>query len=130
MNNKTYTMNNEVRNSFRRMLKDIAQNADLKWNETNVDDMITFEVEGNENVIALIDKFNSKMDTVRMVVRAQSKFAKKLEKIADKLNGKLMVGSQKDYFIIVLDRSNQGVLQEMITAKGIKGAVSCEGVAY
>lgn len=128
--NKTYTMNNEVRNSFRRMLKDIAQNSDLRWTENTIGNQVSFDVEGCDSAVALVEKFNSKMNTIRMIVHTHSKFEKKLQKIADKLNAKFMVGSKENYFIVILDRSNQGIFHEMIADKGITGSVSCDGVAY
>jgi len=128
--NKLYTMNNEVRNSFCRMLKSVAENSDLSWTENTEKNTVSFNVSGCESAITLVDKFNTKMNTVRLVIRAKSKFKKPIEKIVSDLNGTFMNGTKKDYFIVILDRSSQAKLHKKIAEKDIKSSISCEGVAY
>ena len=127
---KTYNIPNDVKSSFKRMLRNVAENADLRWTENNTDNMTTFDITANENVIGLIDKFYSKMNTVRMVVRTKSKFQKELKKIAKKLNTTVMQGTEKDYYIIILQRHQQDTLKNMMSKSGINGSVSCDGVCY
>lgn len=127
---KTYNIPNDVKSSFKRMLRNVAENADLRWTESNTADFATFDITANENVIDLIDKFYSKMNTVRMVVRTKSKFQKDLKKIAKKLNTTVMQGTEKDYYIIILQRHQQDMLKSMMSKSGINGSVSCDGVCY
>lgn len=127
---KTYNIPNDVKSSFKRMLRNVAENADLRWTESNTADFTTFDITANQSVIDLIDKFYSKMNTVRMVVRTKSKFQKDLKKIAKKLNTTVMQGTEKDYYIIILQRHQQDTLKSMMSKSGINGSVSCDGVCY
>lgn len=127
---KTYNIPNDVKSSFKRMLRNVAENADLRWTEQNTDETTIFEVTANQNVIDLIDKFHGKMNTVRMVVHTKSKFHKDLNKIAKKLNTTVMQGTEKNYYIIILQRHQQDTLKSMMSKSGISGSVSCDGVCY
>ena len=127
---KTYNIPNDVKSSFKRMLRNVAEHADLRWTETINDDLITFEITANENVIDLVDKFYNKMNTVRMVIQTKSKFQKDLKKIAKKLNTTVMQGTEKNYYIIILERHQQDTLKNMMNSSGIIGSVFCDGVSY
>lgn len=122
--NKTYTMDKEVRNSFKRILKDISHNADVKWTEQADDNNVHFTITGSQNVIDLVDKFSSRLNMVNLIVHTKSKFKKDLSEITAKLNGKLVTGTQKGYFIITLERIHQGAFHEMIAERGIQGNIS------
>lgn len=127
---KTYNIPNDVKSSFKRMLRNVAENADLRWTESSTADFTIFDIAANQSVIDLIDKFYSKMNTVRMVVRTKSKFQKELKKIAKKLNTTVMRGTEENYYIIILQRHQQDTLKNMMNHSGIIGSVSCDGVCY
>lgn len=122
--NKTYTMDKEVRNSFKRILKDVSYNADLSWTEHSDDDHAHFTITCSQNVIDLIDKFSSRLNMINLIVHTKSKFKKDLSEITAKLNGKFMAGTQKGYFIITLERIHQNAFLEMIAERGIQGNIS------
>lgn len=111
--NKTYTMDKEVRNSFKRILKDIEHNAQISWTEDTDDTYSCFTVDCSENVIELVDKLNARLETVNLIVRAKSKLHTELEEITHSLGGKVMKSSKKGYFLITIDRAHQNTFKEM-----------------
>lgn len=122
--NKTYTMDKEVRNSFKRILKDIEYNAELKWSENSDDTHSHFSVECSENVIQLIDKYIPRLEMVNLIIRAKSKFKADLEEITHSLNGKIAQGSKKGYFIITLERAHRTTFKNYVEQRGLDISIS------
>ena len=122
--NKTYAVNKDARNGFKRILKDIANDAELSWTETNDDINSYFVVECSENVITLIDKFSAQLSTVNLLIRAKSKLVDELEEITHSLNGKMSKSIKKGYFIITLDRSHKNTFHNIVEQRGLKINIS------
>lgn len=122
--NKTYTVDKDVRNSFKRILKDISNSADLSWTEETTDDQIVFTLDCSESVLELVDKFSKKLGTVNLTVRTKSKNYESIQKIADSLDGKFSASSQKNYCMVSLNRYNYENFCKAVEKKDIKANIS------
>lgn len=123
--NKTYTVDKDVRNSFKRILKDISNSADLSWTEEATDDQIVFTLDDcSENVLELVDKFSKKLSTVNLTVRTKSKNYESIQKIVYSLDGKFSASSQKNYCMVSLSRCNYENFCKAVEKKDIKANIS------